>query len=715
MRVTLSKDDKWRIFIPLKDIDPLLLNTTIEFEDRLFLYHPGVNIFSVFRAIVQNLKSRKIVSGASTLTMQLARISERKPRTIWAKICEILRALQFELKLGKKKILELYLNLAPYGGNIEGVGAASLFYFGKLPEKLTPEQVAFLVALPKNPSILSDRENLLKRRNNILKRMLDADIIKSEAFKRALKTPLPLEYKQFPFEAPHASDFLLEKYSDTKIRSTINRSIQKKAENILYSYRGKIFSSGASNGAIVIIENETHRVRALVGSLDYWDRTINGQIKGFYAYRSPGSALKPFLYALALERGVINPEMLIEDAPYRFKDYSPVNFSGKWNGLVKAEDALAYSLNIPFLLILRRTGYKVFLERLRMGGIEEAHPGTYYGLPLITGGMEVRLLDLTNLYAAFADGGKYKKYILREDETTDEERSIFRPGAVWLTLKALSRRARPDAPSLAGFTFPNSVVFWKTGTSWGRRDAWSIGFGRKYTVGVWIGNFSGEGSKGIVGASIAAPIMFDIIRSLEVDGWDGRFNWEKEARGEIDYARVCAFSGYRAEENCRETKYVPVLKNAHPYKKCPFHRKFILEKKTGYRACPWKKYGTGELVEKTLLVFPPPVQKITGEGRPPSYAPDCKISEESYSLVVVSPVNGGTYMLVEGMENARYVPLMAFSSYGKIHWFLNGKFIGTTVSGETLKIAPPEGENTIVVQDAAGVMKTIKFRVIVIK
>ncbi len=715
MRTTLSQDEKWRVFLPLKEIDPLLIKTTLCYEDRFFYYHPGINPFSVVRAIFQNLKAGKIVSGASTITMQLARIVEPKKRTILSKLVEGFRALQFELRLGKDRVLEMYLNLAPYGGNIEGVGAASLAYFGKLPHKLAPEQVAFLVSLPRNPLIFKDMKKLREGRDRVLECMFKRGIIDEKEYKRAVATSLPAGRKPFPFEAPHASDFLLSKYpGEREIKSTIKRYLQKRVESILSSYRKSIFSSGATNASVVVIENETGRVRALVGSLDYWDRSIDGQVRGFYAFRSPGSALKPFLYALAIEEGVINPEMLIEDAPYRFSNFSPINFSGKWSGLVKAEDALAYSLNIPFVLILRRTGYRKFIDRLASGGLVGPFSPEDYGLTVITGGMDVRLLELTNLYSALARGGVYMDYTLVEG-TRRDKRKIFRPGAVLLTLRALGKRNRPDAPDLASFTMPRTVVYWKTGTSWGRRDAWSIGFVRKYTVGVWVGNFNGEGAEGIVGAKIASPIMFDILRSIENEVWDGKFSWERRALKELEYVRVCRFSGYKPSEGCSHTKLVQVLKDAHPHVECPFHRKFILERKTGYRACPWKQYRAGELVEKALLIFPPPVQRITGKGRPPSYAPDCKISEDSHSLVVVSPVNGGTYMPVEGVKNARYVPLLAFSSYGKIHWFLNGKFIGTTVSGETLKITPPEGENTVVVQDAAGVTKKIKFHVIIVK
>lgn len=714
MRVYLTSDEKWRIYLPLEQIDSLFVKTAIIYEDKHFWHHPGFNPFSLSRALYQNIKVRKIVSGGSTIPMQLARILEPKPRTIINKLIEIFRAIQFEARLGKKKILELYLNLAPYGGNIEGIGSAMLAYYGRLPQNMTPEEIAFLVSLPQSPTARRPKkEPEISGRNRVLKIMLKNSLITKEDYLAGIKANIPKKPEYFPFNAPHISDFLVMRYPFNDIKSTIDKDIQRKIENIVLSYKKRIYDLGATNVSVIVIENKTRKVRGAVGSIDYFDEEHSGQVRGFYAFRSPGSTLKPFLYILAIENGLINPEMLIEDAPYKFGDFEPANYLNTWRGLVRAEKALSLSLNVPFIIILRRYGYDRFVRKLKEAGL--SGPLTYdkYGLPIITGGMDVRLLDLTNLYVTLAKGGMHGQYLLIKDETT-EEKELFKPEAVFLALQALSERSRPDAPNLRNFVMPKGRICWKTGTSFGRRDAWSIGFQKDYTVGVWVGNFSGEGSDSIVGAIAASPIMFDIIRAIEKP-WNGKFEWEYYAWSEIDSIPVCAFSGYRLSSACEETKFVPALKNARTYKECPFHKKYLIEKKTGYRANPYKKYKRGELVEKTFLVFPPSVQKIMdGRGKPPDFPPDFRIVEKKEGLRITSPVDKAVYLIPEGIRNASTIPLQAFTSSKKdsIYWFVNGKYRGATSSGEILEIKPDNENMTIVGQDISGNTRLVRIIVV---
>ncbi len=713
MRVYLTSDEKWRIYLPLKYIDPLFVRTTILYEDKYFWWHPGFNPFSLLRALYQNIRAGKIVSGGSTITMQLARILEPKPRTIINKLIEIFRAVQFEFRLGKRKILELYLNLAPYGGNIEGIGAAMLAYYRRLPQNMTPEEIAFLVSLPQSPS---ERKpglpSKLSGRNRVLKIMLKKGLITREDYTAGIKAHIPMKPEPFPFNAPHISDFLVMKYPFNDIKSTIDRTIQTKIENIAKSYKKRIYDLGATNISVIVIENKTRKVRGALGSIDYFDEEHSGMIRGFYAFRSPGSTLKPFLYILAIEDGLINPETLIEDAPYKFGDFEPVNFINTWRGLVRAEDALSLSLNVPFIMLLKRYGYARFVKKLMEGGLSGPLSYDQYGLPIITGGMDVRLLDLTNLYVTLAKGGIHGNYILVEGELLNE-RKIFSPEAVLLTLKALSKRERPDAPNLKNFVMPKGRICWKTGTSFGRRDAWAIGFQKDYTVGVWVGNFSGEGSDSIVGVICAAPIMFDIIRALEKP-WNSRFEWEYKALLRLDSIPVCRYSGYRPGIACKEIKLAPVLKNAHTYTECPFHKKFLIEKKTGFRVNPYKKYKKGEVEEKIFLVFPAPVQKIMkGKGKPPDFPPDFKIAEKKSTLKITSPIDNAVYLIPKGIKNASTIPLQAFtdSKNDSIYWFINGKYIGATKSGEICEIEPEEGDITILGQDDSGNTGIVRIKV----
>lgn len=716
MRVYISEDEKWRMHVPLEKIDPLIVQTTILYEDRFFKLHNGVNLASLLRAFYQNIRARKIVSGGSTITMQLARMAEPKPRNLFSKLIEVFRALQFELRLGKKKILELYLNLAPYGGNIEGIGSAMLAYYGRLPENMTSEEVAFLVALPQSPTLRRPKEqpSTQEGRNQVLKVILKHNLIDEEEYTRGLSAAVPRKFKPFPFNAPHITDFLVLSYPELNdIHSTIERSIQKKVENIARSYQKKIYDAGASNTSIVVMENSTRKIRAAIGSLNYFDEQHAGQVRGFYAFRSPGSTLKPFLYTMALESGMINSEMLIEDAPYKFGDFEPTNYSEMWQGLVKAEDALSLSLNLPFILMLRRYGYKRFIHQLQRIGFMGPLNFSEYGLPIITGGMDVKLFDLANLYLTLSRGGMHSDYILFEDKQIESEDSLFRSTAVLMTMRALSKRDRPDAPQLATFTLPKGKIYWKTGTSFGRRDAWSIGFQKEYTVGVWVGNFSGEGSDSIVGALCAAPIMFDIIRSLE-SRWTGKFDWEYEAVSEIENVSVCAFSGYKPGPNCKETKLVEVLRDAHPFVECPFHKKFFLEINTGYRANPWKKYEKGEIIENVLVVYPPQVQKVMGgSGKEPQFSPDFNLVQQRVTLKIINPVDGAIYFIPVAVRGAGSIPLQAFTSAeeDEIYWFLNDKYRGSTQSGEIMEIEPAGTSMKIVAQDASGMNQTVHITI----
>ncbi len=710
MRMYVSSDEKWRFFIPLDSISPLLLKTTLAYEDRHFFWHLGINPLAILRALIVNVRHGKVVQGGSTLSMQLARIMEPKKRTIWAKLIEAFRANQMEIRLGKRRILELYFNLAPYGGNVEGIKAASLFYLGKSPEDINTFEAAFLVAIPQSPTermpLPHNRHRIKKAVKKVLSAMLKDGIIDRRSFMEMIGRE-PVFYVRKPIiEAPHAADFIKMLYPDSlDIVSSIDRTVQKKAEGILNSYADYLKSHGAEDASIVVIENSTRKVRAIVGSLDYFDRR-DGQVLGFYSFRSPGSALKPFLYTLALEKGIITSESLLPDAPLQFGDFSPKDFDEKYRGLVTAEYALSHSLNIPFVYLLRLVGYKNFIKILNRGGLKEMKRGRYYGLPVITGAKEVRLIDLTNLYVSLARGGMHGKYILLEHEKLNKEFPLFKSGAVYITLKALSLRNRPDKPVLGNLIREEyGPVYWKTGTSWGRRDALSIGFREHYTVGVWSGNFDGRGFRDIVGAILSAPIMFDILKAIDGGYFSGNFSWTEKALSEITLFDVCAFSGYRPTKYCRKHKKVMVLKSQLPYRLCPYHKLYRIEKQTGYRACPEKHYRKGELIDSIFLVLPQPARKIFGKSyAPPSFGPDCKLASDKKGFYIVSPQKDAHYFIEKDVNFEQGIPLIAYtdSKNPEISWFVDGEFYGKSKSGEALKLIINSGSHTVYAQDMDG-------------
>ena len=716
MRVYLAEDERWRIWTPLEDIDSLLVQTTLQYEDRYFRYHFGVNPISMTRALVQNLRAGETLSGGSTLTMQLARLIEPKPRTVTSKLHEMFRAAQYEVRFSKDEILELYLNRAPYGGNYEGVAAASLAYFGKPPEQLFPAEAAYLVSLPQSPTARhpgagKPHQSLLAR-NRVLARMQARGLIDTEAIAAALQSPVPRVIHSFPADAPHAADYLRQHFPEvTDIRSTLDPHVQRVAENLLKSHTARLRNLGAHNASVVVMHNASREVRALVGSLDYWNPSHGGQIIGFDIPRSPGSALKPFLYALALQEGVITSETLLEDVPAGFGEFRPANFSGKYRGLVKAELALAQSLNYPFVKLLQQVGYHDFMDLLREADLTPT-VAREYGLTLITGGMEVHLLDLTNAYVTLARAGDHQSpaLLLESDGSARDTRSILDPGAASLTRRAIALRDRPDAPSERYLAQTKAEVYWKTGTSWGRRDAWSVGSTPDYTVGVWVGNFSAEGADGIVGAPAAAPILFDILAALGSD--------RRTLPLETDYLiqiRVCALSGLPPSPHCPQTKGVWVVRDHAPRQTCPYHRAFLVEKATGRRVQPWHEYGNGEVEQKVMTVYPPLAAAFMGatSGDASVQLPEHGTQQEKTQLRLARPTNGMSYLITSGIRPAGKIPLQAWTDTadGDIFWFANDRFVIQSNSGSTCFLEPQRGSLRITAMDSAGNLAHAKVRV----
>lgn len=704
MRVFITPDERWRIRTPLEEMDPKLAAATVCFEDRHFWRHPGVNPVSMARALAQNVRAGRVLSGGSTLTMQLARIAEPKPRTLGAKLWEMARAAQFELRLGKRRILEDYLNLAPYGGNYEGVGAAALAYFHKPPKDLSAEEIAYLVSLPQSPTVRRPRANAptlaTPARNRVLSRMKECGLVTDAEYAAALNAGVPTRVRGFWASALHAADYVRAHYpEDPEAVTTLDPKAQRIAESIATAYAVRLRELGAHNASVVVMDNNERQVRALVGSLDYWDESDAGQVAGFDASRSPGSALKPFLYALALQNGVITTQTLLEDVPASHGGFRPENFSGTYRGMVPAEFALTYSLNAPFVNLLQKTGYGAFINTLDAGGLRY-RKDLDYGLSAVTGGLEVRLLDLTNLYVTLARGGRHGPARFLAGDSLGEK-PLFDPGAVSLTLRALSVRDRPDAPSIRKVAEPKATVYWKTGTSWGRRDAWSIGFTPDYTVGVWVGNFSGKGAEGIVGAEAAAPIMFDILRAL-----GSRTLEIPEASDYLTPVKVCADTGYPATEYCLQTSTILAVKDHVPSRPDPYHQPFFVEARTGARACPWKTYGADELVTRVYTVFPPNAVAFMGTNvaPPPAMAPDCAVGASTARLRLVTPTDGASYLLTTGVRHSGRVPLQAWSDRPDraIYWFVNGRYLTSTASGQVYYLEPAPGALKIVATDAAG-------------
>lgn len=522
LRAFQTEDGRWRFTVMPADVDPRFVAMLTAYEDGRFFSHPGVDPLAVLRAAGQALLSGRVVSGASTLTMQTARLIEPRPRTLQAKLIEMARALQLEAHLSKDEILGLYLTLAPYGGNLEGVRAASLFYFGKEPDHLTDGEAALLVALPQSPERRRpDRhEDVARRlRDEVLARVAAAGVITAEAAREARDEAVPVTRLPAPFFAPHLAERLhMADPAASIVMTNIERDLQQKLEALAAREVGRF--EQAANIAILVVANDGRKVVASVGSSDYFDRRRAGPIDMTVAVRSPGSALKPFIYGMGFEDLVCHPETIVVDRPTYFGGYAPKNFDRLYRGEVKLTEALQLSLNIPAVAVLDLVGPRRFAARLAAAGVRLRLPdaGAEPSLPIALGGVGVTLRDLVTLYAALADGGRALPLRDLAEAPAGSPAALLSASAAW-QVGSILRDTPPPPHLLPGeATADGRQIAYKTGTSYGFRDAWAIGYDKDYTVGVWVGRPDGSFSAGRMGRDAAAPLVFAAFSMLPPPG-----------------------------------------------------------------------------------------------------------------------------------------------------------------------------------------------------
>lgn len=498
-------DGVWRYPVSPDEVSPLYLQALLTYEDRWFYHHPGVNPLALARAAWLNLRGGRVVSGGSTLSMQVARLLDPHDRTLAGKLRQLWRTLQLEWHLSKREILQIYLNRAPFGGTLQGVAAASWAYLGKSPRHLTPAEAALLAVLPQAPSRLRpDRhpERAQRARDKVLQRLAEYQVWPARQIREAAEEPLVLAPRQEPALAPLLARRLNSANSPPLIRTTLDAALQRRLEDLLLSWRARL--PERTSAAILVVEAQTMAVRAYLGSIDLADERRFGHVDMVRSLRSPGSTLKPFLYGMALDDGLIHSESLLQDVPRRYGDYRPGNFSMGFSGPVSASSALALSLNLPAVQLLEAYGPKRFAAQLRMAGMPLALPPLAEpNLSLILGGAGSRLEDLVGGYAAFARGGNSAQVRLQPQDPLLERR-LLSPGAAWIVRRILSGQARPDRDPHAELV-QRPQLAWKTGTSYGFRDAWSIGVGPRYLIGVWIGRPDGTPVAGQFGLASAAP------------------------------------------------------------------------------------------------------------------------------------------------------------------------------------------------------------------
>lgn len=721
LRIFLPPDEQFRIPVTLSEVAPVFLKTLIASEDRWFHSHPGVNPFAIGRALWANLRHSRIVSGASTITMQIARLAEPKPRTLWAKGQELFRALQLERRFTKNELLELYVNLTPYGDNIEGIGAASTVYFDKTPQQLSLGEVALLAVLPRAPNAYNPVRNphtALAVRNRTLAQLQRSGVFTAAEITGARQHPVKVPTWQPPFVAPHFSQIVIDRFSrEPQIVTTLDRRVQQIAETQVATRIAGLRERGIGSAAVVVIENDSRSVRALVGSPDFFAIATQGQVNAATARRSPGSTLKPFLYAMAMDLGLILPDTYLLDVPTDFAGYVPENYDGQYSGLVTVREALVRSLNAPAVRLLAQIGLPTFHTLLQRGGLATLdRPATTYGLPLILGSGEVTLLDLTNLYATLAAGGMHQPIRITTNPSGNSasHEHLFSPESAHLVTRTLTGLQRPDLPRAWHLTREVPVVAWKTGTSYGHRDAWSLGFSARYTIGVWVGNVNGRGQKGLSGAEHAAPLLFDLFRVIE----GGTAQLPRPENLQLGEVRICAHSHELAGPYCPLTDAVTSLSGRSKLSFCSYHRRIFVDSETGERlagAC------LAQRPHRATVITTYPAELLAwrqAQGLPvPSFPPLhslCSDIPANEPLKIVSPNATTPYHLrrdtpheyqqialrVEGGASARY-----------LYWYEDGALIRTG-SPETKLLLPLRlGTHRLVVVDNTGRMDSLSYHV----
>ena len=717
----------WRYPVHTSEVSPYYLDALLTYEDRWFYQHPGVNPLALVRATWQNLSGARVVSGGSTLSMQVARLLDPHSRTLHGKLRQLWRTAQLEWHLSKDEILNLYLNRAPFGGTLQGVAAASWAYLGKSPSQLTHAEAALLAVLPQAPSRLRpDRhpQRAQEARDKVLRRLAEFQVWPQSAVDEALEEPLLLAPRLEPSLAPLLARRLNRPDSPPLIRTTLDATLQRRLEDLLLGWRARLPEH--TSAAILVVEEESMAVRAYLGSVDINDTKRFGHVDMISALRSPGSTLKPFLYGMALDDGLIHSESLLQDVPRRYGDYRPGNFSMGFTGAVPASTALSSSLNLPAVQLLEAYGPKRFAAQMRIGGMPLALPALAEpNLALILGGAGSRLEDLVSGYSALARDGKSATLRLQPDDTL-RERPLLSPGAAWIVRRILSGQARPDRDPRAELV-QRPVLAWKTGTSYGFRDAWAIGVGPRYLIGVWIGRPDGTPVPGQFGLASAAPLMLQVHDVLtNRDSQRGLSAPVKPVPANIGVAAICWPLGQpmnRSDPNCRRQRFAWTLDNTTP----PTLQALDQPLSVGLMESIWVN-AKGLRVDarcpgatpQNIALWPAPLEPWLPrierrEARIPAADPDCPPPALSASspLSIVGVREGDQLRLPAASQQALRLKISALGGSGRRWWFLNGAPLGDSANQDSINASFERlGRYQLSVLDEAGQTARLEFSVV---
>ena len=732
----IAEDGQWRF--PIIEEVPLRFKLALlQFEDRYFYYHPGFNPFSAIRALVQNLKEGRISQGGSTISMQVIRLSRKgKSRTIPEKILEIVLATRLEMRYTKHEILCLYASYAPFGGNVVGLDAASWRYYGRPPHDLSWAEAATLAVLPNAPSLIfpgRNQEALTAKRNRLLDKLLAAGNIDSLTCNLSKLEPLPGRPLPLPQLASHLLDRIALNYQGQRVQTTINTYLQQRAVSIVEEHSRVLKANHVYNAAAIIIEVNTGNVLAYVGNSRQSSSNENGaQVDVINAPRSTGSILKPFLYIAMMDEGSVLPTTLIPDIPTQIAGYSPKNFHPVYDGAVPASQVLSRSLNVPSVRMLRDYGIEKFHHMLQeLGMTTVSQTPSHYGLSLILGGAEGSLWELAGVYASLsrvlanyrANHGSYNPGDFHMPTFFQDDRHVktmplhddpgVSAGALWLCWEALASVNRPDSESGWQVMSSQGKIAWKTGTSFGGRDAWAIGSTRDYVVGVWTGNASGEGRPGHTGTGSAAPIMFELFGLLPGSAW---FDQPYDALEQIS---VCRQSGYRAGMNCHETDMIQVTRRALQSPPCPYHQLIHMDTTMTFRVNSHCE-NVSAIRQVSWFVLPPAIEWFYKYRNPlykplPPYRADCHQESGIPVMELIYPGEGQAIYIpkeLDGKPGMAVFEVAHRQEKKTIYWHIGEDYIGETQTPHRMALNPPYGYHLLTLVDEDGQRLTRVFEIV---
>ena len=696
LRLTLASDQQYRLWTPLAEIAPALQEAVLLYEDRWFWRHPGINPWALLRASAATATGARRIGG-STITMQLARrLYGIDSRSVPGKLKQAAAALWLELRYSKRDILEAYLNAAPFGGNVEGVGAASLAYWRKPVRELSVPEALNLAVIPQNP-----RKRLRgaapQARTRLAALWLAAHPgdarLTSEA---ALAVPFqPLS--SLPFAAPHAVDYLLRSSGERVLQSSIDLRLQRLIERVAGEYIKSRAGDGIANASALLVDAPTMQARAMLGSADYRSEAIAGQVNGVFARRSPGSTLKPFIYAQALDQGLIHSATILRDTPSNFGAFAPENFDGRFSGPVPAQQALIRSRNVPAVDLAARLHQPGLYDFLKLAGVQKLAAESHYGLALALGGAELTMEELAQLYAMLPNQGQWQPLRFTKNEAAAKPLALLSPEAAFVTLDMLRQTPRPDT-----FAPARPAVAWKTGTSWGFRDAWTAGVFGRYVLVVWVGDFDGGSNPAFVGIDAAAPLFLRIVDAIRAEKLDPGQMAVVQPAG-LSRVEVCAASGDLPNAECPVTAPAWFIAGKSPVRQSTLHRKVLVDTRSGKLACAPGPHVKAEVFE----YWPSDMLALFQKAGMPLRAPpegDCgETAVADSGPQIVSPLRGLTHLQRTGRREPLTLRAEAGSGSGKLLWFAGDALLGAAKPGEALSWqAPRAGRYTLRVVDERG-------------